>query len=186
MKTNALKELVEKFKDFLLFAEDNCIPFVASIKGEYGKYYVGLKLLEHGAKKLEFEKSHPSNKRKKVDISVSANGCLKTVEVKTFNEEWSPSFTKTQIELMDYFVILISSKGSPNFKHEYVLAKPDMEEILKRGTVEAYRGSQQYLLYLYDNLSEYEEKVKVKEQTKIERRIISNSEDFEHRWDRII
>jgi hypothetical protein len=186
MKTNVLKKLVAKFKDLLLFAEDNSVPFVASIKGEYGKYYVGLKLLEREAKNLEFEKSHTLCKRKKVDISFSKDSFLRTVEVKTFNEEWSPSFTKTQLELMDYFVILISPKGNPNFKHEYVLTKSDMKEILERGAVGAYRGSKQYLLYLYDSLSEYEDNVEIKERTKIERRIIENSEDFEHRWDRII
>ncbi len=68
---------------------------------------------------------------------------------------------------------------SPDFRHQYVLARSDLSEILQRALVDIYRSGIEYSLHVYPTIAEYEERIRPEKQTKIERQLIVNPEDFD-------
>ena len=76
--------------------------------------------MELGINNIRFEESHPKNSRVKADITALIRGKERTIEVKSYNENWSPSFTQRQLELMDYFIILLFKNDTFDISHNFV------------------------------------------------------------------
>ena len=186
MDKEALAEFVGKFKDALLSATGKGITVLPSIRPAYAKYYVCQKLFELGARDIRVEVQHPVNGSVRVDLLVFVRDYPEAVNVRIFDEKEFTYFTKAQLEWMDYLVVLISTEGSPDFKHQYVFTKAELQEINERGPVEVVHNRSQYPLHLYDTVAEYEAKVKAEKQTRIEWRIIAYPEDFEQKWEKIV
>ena len=120
---------VEKFKDLKNYSNNNNIPIIETLKGEYGKYYTILKLLENDIKILNEDIEYwDKNSKIKVDIKI---GDIK-IEVKTSDYNMLTNLNENQIKNTNYHVILLMDSDTYEVKDEIIIKSDRLKEVLNR------------------------------------------------------